>query len=118
MNHLLLLILCFLSVELFIRFNCIDLINSIINVSTKSIYVLSTKSISDHWKENIIPIYSLQLMKSSIQMLLVFLSIIFLFLLSDKFFSGLIDLTFSRKGIIESMFFAFSYSYLRKIIFR
>lgn len=118
MNHLLLLVLCSVSVELFVRSNCIALINSIIKLCKKSIYVISTKNISDHWKESIIPTYSLQLMKFSIQILLIFLSIVFIFLISSNFFSGFLDFTFSWKGIIASIFFSFGYVYFRKIIFK
>ena len=65
MTHLILLFICFLSVEIFVRSNYISLIKSLVEVSKKAININSNKKISDHWKENIIPKYSLQMMKSS-----------------------------------------------------
>ena len=105
-----------MSVEVFLRSNYIALINSIIKVSKKATYIILNKNISDHWKENIIPAYSLQMIKTSLQMLLVFLLIICIFLIADNLFSGFLAFTFSFNGIIESILFAFSYAYIRKLI--
>ena len=118
MNHLILFVICFLSVEIFIRSNYVPLINSTINVSKKAISTILNKNISDHWKENIIPKYSLQMMKYSMQMLLILFLIIFIFVIADNLFSGFLDFTFSWNGIIESILLAFSYAYIRKLIFR
>ena len=118
MNHLILFVICLLSVEIFIRSNYITLINSTFNVSKKAIYIISNKNISDHWKENIIPKYSLQMMKYSFQMLLILFLIIFIFVISDNLFSGFLSFTLSWSGIIESMLLAFSYAYMRKLIFK
>ena len=118
MNHLILFIICFLTVEIFIRSNYLPLINSTINVSKKAISTILNKNISDHWKENIIPKYSLQMMKYSMQMLLILLLIIFIFVIADNLFRGFLIFTFSWNGIIESLLLAFSYAYIRKIIFK
>ena len=118
MNHLILFVLCFLSVEIFIRSNYIFTINSTINVSKKAIHTILNKNISDHWKENVIPKYSLQMMKYSIQMLLILFLIIFIFFIADNLFSGFLAFTFSWNGIIESILLAFSYVYMRKLFFR
>ena len=118
MNHLILLLICFLSVEIFNRSNYIFLIKSLVEVSKKSINIISNKKISDHWKENIIPKYSLQMMKYSMQMLLILFLIIFIFVIGDKVLSGFLEFTFSWNGIIESILLAFSYVYIRKLIFR
>ena len=114
MIHLILLFLVLLSVEIFIRSNYISLINSSIKVSKKAIYVLTNKNISDHWKEIIIPNYSRQLMKSSLQMLLIFLLIFFIFIFTDYLFSGFLSFTFSMIGIIESTLIGFCYAYFKK----
>ena len=118
MNHLILLILCLLSVEIFIKSKYIYLINSIINVSKKAIYIILNKNISDHWKEKIIPKYSLQMMKFSLQMLLIFFLIIFIFLIADNLYSGFLEFTLSMNGIIESILIAFCYTYFKKLIVR
>ena len=118
MKHLILFVICFFSVEIFIRSNYLHLINSTINLSKKAIFIILNKNISDHWKENIIPKYSLQMMKYSIKMLLVIFWIIFIFVIADKLFSGFLAFTLSWSGIIESILLAFSYVYIRKLFFR
>ena len=116
MIHFLLLIVCILSIEVFQRSNYVALMYSTIKIIKRANHIIMNKNISDHWKENIIPAYSLQIMKSSLQMLLVFLLIICIFLIADKFFSGLLSFMFSLNGIIESILFAFSYAYIRRLI--
>ena len=118
MNHIVLFSVCLLSVEIFIRSNYITLINSTINVSKKAIFIILNKNISDHWKEYIIPKYSLQMMKYSMQMLLILFLIIFIFIISDKLLSGFLAFIFSWNGIIESILLAFSYAYIRKLIIK
>ena len=118
MNHFFLLVFCLLAVEIFIRSKYIYLINSTINISKKAINTILSKNISDHWKENIIPKYSLQMMKYSMQMLLILFVIIFIFVVADNLFSGFLAFTFSWNGIIESILIAFSYAFIRKLSFR
>ena len=116
MNHLILFVICLLFVEIFIRTNYTSLIKSTIKCSKKAISTIVNKNISDHWKENIIPKYSLQMMKYSLQMLLILFLIIFIFVIADKLFSGFLVFTLSWNGIIESILLAFSYAYIRKLI--
>ena len=118
MNHLILLIVCLLSVEIFIRSKHIDLINSLIEVSKKTIHVISNKNVSDHWKEKIIPKYSIQMMKFSSKMLLIFLLIFCIFIIAENWFSGFLSFTFSTNGIIESILITFCYSYFKKLIIK
>ena len=118
MSHLILFVICLLSIEIFIRSNYISLIKSLVEVSKKAINIISNKNISDHWKEYIIPKYSIQMMTISLQMLLIFILIIFIFATADNLFSGFFAFTFSWSGIIESILLAFSYAYIRKLIFR
>ena len=118
MNHLILLIICSFSVEIFIRSNYIFLINSTIKVSKKAINIILNKNISDHWKENIIPKYSLQMIRYSLQTLSILCLIIFIFFIVDILFSGFIEFLFSFSGIVESILLAFIYSYSRNQIVR
>ena len=118
MKHCILLVLCVLSIEIFIRSNYIFLINSLVKVSKKAIYIVLNKNISDHWKEKIITKYSLQMMNYSLHMLLVLFLIIFIFAIADKLFSGFLEFTLSWNGIIESILITFSYAYIRKLFFK
>ena len=95
-----------------------SLISSLFVVSKKAIYIILNKNISDHWKENIIPKYSKKMIKLSLQLLLPFFLIIFLFMIVNYYFNGFLTFTFSRSGIIESILFPFGYAYLKKIFIR
>ena len=92
--------------------------SSLIKTSKKATSTILNKNISDHWKENIIPKYSLQMMKYSMQMLLILVLIIFIFVIADNLFRGFLAFTLSWSGIIESILLAFSYVYMRKLFFR
>ena len=118
MIHLLLLLVCILSVEVFIGLNFLLHLDSILKVSRKVTYVIPKSNISDHWKEKIIPAYALKIMKYSLQILLILLLIISLFLITDFFFNNFLAFTLSLIGIIESMIFAFGYVYLRKSLIK
>ena len=118
MNHLLLSLVCILSVELFIRLNFSSILDSILKVTRKATYVIPQKNISDHWKEKVIPAYALRMMKYSLQILLILLLILSLFLIADFFFNDFFALTLSLIGIVESLVFAFGYVYLRKSLIK
>ena len=114
MTHLLLLIVCILSVEVFIRLNFLSYLDSILKVTRKVTYVIPQNNISDHWKEKVVPAYALRMMKYSLQILLILLLILSLFLIADFFFNDFLALTLSLIGVLESIVFAFGYVYLRK----
>lgn len=114
MIHLLLLIICVLSVEVFIRFNFLSTLDSMLKVIKKVTHVIFQNNISDHWKERVIPAYALRIMKYSLQILLILLVILSLFLIADFFFNEFLALTQSLIGIVESLIYGFGYVYLRK----
>jgi len=118
MIHLLLLLICVLSVEVFIRFNFLSPLDSMLKVIKKVTHVISQNNISDHWKEKVVPAYALRIMKYSLQILLILLVILSLFLIADFFFNEFLALTQSLIGIVESLIFAFGYAYLRKSLIK
>ncbi len=118
MIHILLLLICVLSVEVFIRLNFLSLLDSMLKVTKKVTYVIPQDKISDHWKEKVVPAYALRIMKHSLQILLILLLILSLFLIADFFFNDFLALTLSLIGIIESIVFAFGYVYLRKLFIK
>ena len=115
MIHLLLLLVCILSVEIFIRLNFLSHLDSILKVTKRVTYIIPNNNISDHWKEKVIPAYALRIMKYSLQILLILLLIMSLFFIVDFFFNDFLAFTFSWIGIIESIVFAFGYVYLRRL---
>jgi hypothetical protein len=118
MIHLLLLLVCILSVEVFIRLNFLSYLDSILKVIRKVTYVIPNNNISDHWKEKVIPAYALRIMKYSLQILLILLLIMSLLFITDLFYNNFLAFTLSLIGIIESMVLAFGYVYLRKSLIK
>lgn len=118
MTHLLLLFVCILSVEVFIRLSFISHLNSILKVTKRVIHVIPKNKISDHWKEKVIPEYALRIMKYSLQILLILFLIMSLFFIADFFYNNLLAFTLSFMGIIESSVFAFGYIYLRRLLIK
>ena len=114
MLHILILLVCILSIEIFIRLNFLYFLDSLLKVTIKVTHVIPTGNISDHWKEKVIPKYALIIMMRSIQMLLILLLIIFLFFIVDYIKNDFIKFSLSLVGIIDSICFAFGYVYLRK----
>lgn len=118
MIHLLLSLVCILSVEVFIRLNFLSYLDLILKVTKRVTYIIPKSNISDHWKEKVIPAYALRIMKHSMQILLILLLIMSLFLIANYFFNDFLAFTFSLIGIIESMVFAFGYVLLRKSLIK
>ena len=118
MIHLILLLVCFLSVEFFIRLNFLSHLDSTLKVTKKVTYVILQNNISDHWKEKVIPKYALRIMKYSLCILLILLLMLSLFFITDIFLNNFLAFTLSWIGIIESMVFAFGYVYLRKSLIK
>jgi len=114
MSHLLLLLVCIVSVEVFIRLNFLSLLDSILKVTRKVIHVIPEDSISDHWKEKVIPAYALRIMKYSLQILLILFLILSFFFIADFFLNDFLIFTLSLIGIVESMVYSFGYIYLRR----
>ena len=114
MFHFLILLVCILSIEIFIRLKFLYLLDSLCKVAIKVTRVIPTGNISDHWKERVIPAYALRIMKCSIQMLSILLLIFSLFFIVDYFKSDFLKFSLSLLGIIDSVIFAFGYIYLRK----
>jgi len=115
--HILTLLICVLSVEIFFRSNFILILFSLLKVTKKVISILPQESISDHWKEKVIPAYALKMMKYSLQMLLILLSILSLFLVANYLLKDFLTFSLSLIGIIEALGFAFGYLYLKKFAY-
>ena len=114
MTHLLLLLVCILSVEILIRLNFLFFLGSILKVTRKVTHVLPQNKISDHWKEKIIPAYALKLMQYSVRMFFILLLVLSLFFITDFFLHDFLNFSISLIGISESIIFGFIYLILRK----
>tara|TARA_X000000368_G_scaffold419044_1_gene421760 strand:- start:2984 stop:3340 length:357 start_codon:yes stop_codon:yes gene_type:complete len=116
MNHFFLFVACILSVEIFIQLKFLFLIDLIHIFTKKVIYTIPNKKISDHWKEKVIPAYSIKISRLSLQILIILLLILSVFYVIGTFLSNFFTLIFSAIGIIESMIFTFGYAYVKKTI--
>ena len=118
MIHLLLLMVCIVSVEVFIQFNFLSILDSMLKVIKKVTYVIPKDKISDHWKERVVPAYALSIMKYSLQILMILLLILSFFIATDFFSNNLLSFTLSLTGIIESIVFVYGYVYLRQLFIK
>ena len=116
MSHLVLSVVCILSVEVFIQFNFLSALDAIVKVTKKVACIVPNQNISDRWKEKIVPAYALKIMKFSLQILLILLLILSFFIFADYLLKGFLAFTLSFIGIMESMVFAFGYVYLRRVL--
>ncbi len=118
MQHLILLLVCILSFEIFIRLNFLSILGSILKVTRKVTHIIPQENISDHWKERVIPAYALRIMKYCLQILLILLLILSFFFIADHFSNDFLDLALSLIGIIETIVFTFGYIFLRKLLIK
>jgi len=118
MTHIFLLLVCILAVEIFIKSNFLFTLDIFSKIIKKVVHVVASKNISDHWKEKILPVYALRIMKYSLHILIVLLFIIFLFITANYFNNDLLLYIFSFIGIIESLVFSSVYLFLRKSLDR
>ena len=116
MNFFFLFFFIIISIELIFKLKYVSLINSLIKLIKKSTITILNKKVSDNWKERILPMYSLRMIKSSLSVLLIFLSIIFIFSITGKFNDDFFSLVFSLRGILASILFGFGYIYISKIL--
>lgn len=118
MNHIFLILACILSIEIFIRFNFLSILTSILRVTKRIFHIIPHKNISDHWKEKIIPIYAFSLMKYSLHILIIFMFVLFLFFIAFILSSDFLELALSYIGLVESIIAVYAYLFIRKLIIR
>ena len=116
MNYLILFVTVIGSIEILIRSDYFFLLRKLIFLNKKAFRIISNKKYSDHWKEKIITKFSIELMKLSFRMLFILMNILFLFLLNGLIFNDFINLFLSIKGILISLFYGFTFIYLRNLL--
>ncbi len=116
LDYLYLFVACFLSVELFLKLKFISHINLIAKDTGKVFKIIISSNISDHWKERMVPVYALILLKSSLLVLGVLFLVILVFCFFIFLSSSLLGLLISVKGIILSFIISFAYIGLRAIL--
>jgi hypothetical protein len=98
-----------LAIEIFLRLGFVTTLMAVLEISKKAYRVILSPKISDHWKEAIIPRYSIALMQSCLRMLIILMLMASAFLLADLLYPGTLRHALSLPGLFESLLFAFIY---------
>ncbi len=106
---------CIVCTEIFIRLKFLSKLQFLFFYLKKSLRVLYSKKISDHWKEKVIIYYAINLMKNSFLMLLILLTILIVFILLSLTSPNLIKYLISAYGIIESIVIVMVYLKIRQL---
>ena len=117
-NHIFLIFCCILTIEVFIKVRFIALLNSVLTISKKVFQIISSSKISDHWKEKMVLTYACVIIKNSLLILAILLSIILIFLSFSLLSNQFITFILSIMGIVESIAITLIYIKLRKLIFK
>ena len=112
-DYLYLVIACVLSIELFLRLKFMSYVNSIVKNTNKVFRVIISSNISDHWKEKMVPVYAVIILKNSLLILGILFLIIFVFAFFVFLSSSFLVLLFSTLGILISVIIPISYLFLR-----
>ncbi len=123
MTYLALCLLCILTVELFLLFPILKPIIGLAEVSQKSLRVLSSTRISDHWKERALKYYASDMARYSLTsafwlVLLFFLVAVSAYLLDMLMgkSTSVIEYAMSLEGMFLATLIALIYVYIRKRI--
>jgi len=117
-SHLLLIIGCIISIEIFFRMNFLDQLIAILKFTNKAKNTLISIKISDHWKERIIVKYAFKIMKYSLNILLIFLLVFMVFFILSLLEINFLTYLLSVIGIIESMIVSLIYIKVRHFLSR
>ena len=115
MYHLVLLLVCILSLETLARLKVFSKLNLILAVTTKAYRLIFSDKISDHWKETVLPVYASKIIKGCLLILLGLFFIGVYFFAASYFFEGFFNFTFSLSGIFEAIIVAFGHLHFRKL---
>jgi hypothetical protein len=123
MTYLALCLLCILTVELFLFFPVLKPVVNLAEVSQKSLRVLSSTRISDHWKEKALKYYARDMARYSLTtafwLALLFFIVALSAYLIDMLMDGsasVIEFAMSLEGMVLATFIALIYLYIRKKI--
>tara|TARA_B100000029_G_C17461441_1_gene918650 strand:- start:65 stop:427 length:363 start_codon:yes stop_codon:yes gene_type:complete len=115
--HLLLVIGCIISIELFLRMSFFNECKKILNSSKKAKNRILSKKISDHWKEIVVIKYAIEIMKSSIKIFVILFLIFSTFYILSFSEIGFFAYMMSIIGIIEAIIVSSIYIKLRQLFY-
>jgi hypothetical protein len=113
LNYIILSLTCILAIEIIKKFNLIESINSIIDITSKIKTVIFSKNIGDNWKEVILPTYAFKIMQYSSKIIATLLLIIGFILVINAIFTEFLNFLLSLTGIIASIIISTAYILVR-----
>ena len=116
MNYLILFLVIIICSEILFQGKYIFSINSLVRAFQKSFKIVISKKISDHWKEKIIPQYSLKMIQLSLNILIKFLTIFMIFFIAKIYFVEFFKFFLSFKSILLAIILSSIYYYVRNIL--
>lgn len=103
-----------IAVEIFLKTPMLSWVNDLTVTGQKSVHMVSSEKISDHWKEKVLLRYSgsiaVNTLKILFGMFIIFMPIILLCL----FNTSVLSLTTAWSGIIATCLFGFAYAFIRR----
>lgn len=106
-------VLCIFFIEFIVRSPFFKNLKAVMAVSKKAAAVITSKNISDHWKEKSLPVYSAKIMTSSIVMLLILSALIVVIYLVYMFQPTYYTFFSSTAGLLTATIFSIAYAKLR-----
>jgi cytochrome c biogenesis protein CcdA len=120
MIYLALCLLCVIAIESFLFLPVMAQVKKLAAVSQKSLKVISSPRISDHWKEKVLQRYSRDMAVASLAiavgLALMFVPVIAASYLFDAFMDGeisILDYAVTTEGLVIATLFSIFYAYVR-----
>ena len=112
-NHLILAVFVVVTIELFVRMDAFGFVQKMVEKFSSFVKLMLSNSISDHWKEKVIPKYALIIIINALKFLGVLLLIVGMFSGLGWIFDGFFKFSISVVGIIEMLIFSLFYLKIR-----
>jgi len=113
-NYFILAIFCVVLIELFIRIDALVFVHKMYEKFSSFAKLMSSKNISDHWKEKVIPSYALIIIINALKFLGVLFLIAAMFTGLVFLFDGFFQFSISVAGIVEMLLFSLLYLKIRQ----
>lgn len=117
-NHLVLVVFCVITIEFFIRIDALNFVHKMVEKFASFVKLMSSNSVSDHWKERVIPTYALIIIINALKFLSVLLLVVGLFLGLGWLFDEFFQLSISVVGMVEMLLLSLFYLKIRQKLIR
>ena len=112
-NHLILAVFVVVTIELFVRMDALGFVQKMVEKFSSFAKLMLSNSVSDHWKEKVIPKYALIIIINALKFLGVLLLIAGMFSGLGWIFDGFFKFSISVVGIVEMLIFSLFYLKIR-----